>query len=96
VRLVPVAPFTLINLVAGVTRIRFRDYLLGTALGMAPGIFVITLLSRGVTEVALHPTGRGWVLLGVILMSAWAGAYALRRRLTRRRPVTKPYPPLRP
>ncbi len=36
-RLLPVAPFTLVNLVAGTARIRFRDFLLGSLLGMLPG-----------------------------------------------------------
>ncbi|MGN5480121.1 TVP38/TMEM64 family protein [Cupriavidus basilensis] len=36
-RLVPVAPFTLVNLVVGASRIRLRDCLLGTAIGMSPG-----------------------------------------------------------
>ena len=35
IRLVPIAPFTLVNLVAGASRIPFVDYLLGTILGMA-------------------------------------------------------------
>ncbi|MGD8643649.1 MAG: VTT domain-containing protein, partial [Chromatiales bacterium] len=45
VRIVPIAPFVIINLVAGASHIRFRDYLLGTALGMAPGIAGITLFA---------------------------------------------------
>lgn len=40
VRLVPVAPFVAVNLVAGASAIRLRDYMLGTMLGMMPGILV--------------------------------------------------------
>ena len=36
VRNIPIAPFTVVNVVAGVSRIRFRDYFLGTLIGMAP------------------------------------------------------------
>ena len=43
VRLVPVAPFTVVNVIAGAARIRMRDYLLGTVLGMAPGIACCTV-----------------------------------------------------
>ena len=35
IRLVPVAPFTLVNLVAGASKIPFADYVLGTIIGMA-------------------------------------------------------------
>lgn len=37
VRLTPVLPYTVINYAAGLTGVRWRDYLLGSALGMVPG-----------------------------------------------------------
>jgi len=45
VRNLPIAPFTLINLVAGASHIRFVDYLLGTLLGMGPGILAVTMFT---------------------------------------------------
>ena len=42
VRLVPVAPFTIVNLLAGAGHVRFRDFMIGTAVGMTPGI-ILTL-----------------------------------------------------
>lgn len=44
VRLVPVIPFTAINYTAGLTGVRFRDYLLGSALGMVPGTLAYSAL----------------------------------------------------
>ena len=35
-------PFIVLNYAAGATRIRFRDYLLGTALGLLPPVFIFT------------------------------------------------------
>jgi len=50
IRLVPSGPFTLTNLIAGAIGIRFVHLLLGTALGLAPGIVVtvglVELLAR--------------------------------------------------
>jgi len=43
VRIVPVAPFTVVNVVAGASHIGWRDFLLGTALGMLPGIVATVL-----------------------------------------------------
>ena len=40
VRLVPVAPFVLINIIVGASHVRFRDFMIGTALGMSPGILL--------------------------------------------------------
>ncbi|HET8807465.1 MAG TPA: VTT domain-containing protein, partial [Methylophaga sp.] len=42
VRIVPVAPFTVINMVAGASYIKLRDFLWGTALGMIPGIIALS------------------------------------------------------
>ncbi|WP_446011623.1 VTT domain-containing protein [Candidatus Electrothrix sp.] len=48
VRLVPVAPYTVVNIVAGASHIRFTDFLLGTLLGMLPGILAIAgIVDRG-------------------------------------------------
>src|SRR3546814_16038810 len=50
IRLVPTAPFTLINLVAGATGIHLVDYLIGSALGLAPGIIVLSALGHGLWQ----------------------------------------------
>jgi phospholipase D1/2 len=48
VRLVPLAPFTIVNLVAGAVPVRFHHFLLGSVLGLVPGILTIALLGRAV------------------------------------------------
>ena len=44
-------PFTLMNFGMGLTAVRFRDYLLGTGLGIIVGTFVLTFLIGGIKEV---------------------------------------------
>ena len=44
-RLVPIAPFAVINMFAGATHIRLFDLLLGTFLGMAPGTLFISFFT---------------------------------------------------
>lgn len=41
-RIVPIAPFTVINVAAGAAAIRLRDFLLGTLFGTLPGIVLIS------------------------------------------------------
>lgn len=41
-RLVPLLPFNEINFGAGLSNIRFKDFALGSLLGMLPGTFVYT------------------------------------------------------
>jgi phospholipase D1/2 len=55
IRLLPLAPFTLVNMVAGASHISFRDFALGTTIGMAPGIVAITLFSGQLGEVMRAP-----------------------------------------
>ncbi|MGM0534525.1 MAG: TVP38/TMEM64 family protein [Pseudomonadota bacterium] len=44
INLLPLAPFTLTNMLAGACHLRFRDYMLGSTLGIVPGLAAVTLL----------------------------------------------------
>jgi uncharacterized membrane protein YdjX (TVP38/TMEM64 family) len=44
-------PFIVLNYAAGATRIRFRDYLLGTVLGILPAVFIFTYFVGAMKEV---------------------------------------------
>ncbi len=44
-------PFIVLNYAAGATRIRFRDYLLGTVLGLLPPVFIFTYFMGAMKEV---------------------------------------------
>ncbi len=85
VRIIPVAPFTVINLVAGTTHISLRDFLLGTLIGLAPGIIAAALFIDRIMA-ALRDPGAGTVavLIGLIVLVV-AGMALLRRSLRRRR-----------
>jgi len=81
VRLVPVAPFTVVNLVAGASHIRLRDCLLGTLLGMAPGALALTIFASSARRAILEP---GWsTVLSVLVLAGllWWGFRRLRRHL---------------
>ncbi len=47
VRLVPTGPAILVNLAAGVSRMKFRHFIAGTAIGIIPKILIICLISQG-------------------------------------------------
>jgi uncharacterized membrane protein YdjX (TVP38/TMEM64 family) len=44
-------PFIVLNYAAGATRIRFRDYFLGTVLGILPAVFIFTYFVGAMKEV---------------------------------------------
>ena len=85
IRLLPVAPYTVINIVAGASHIGWRDYLLGTALGLAPGIVMIMLfVDRAVA--AIRSPGPGTLaVLAVIVVGIIGVGYAFRRMFGRQR-----------
>lgn len=72
VRNLPIAPFTVVNLVAGAARIPFRDYLIGTALGMAPGLAALTLLGDRLRGTLTDPSWINFSLLAVAI-AVWIG-----------------------
>jgi len=82
-RLVPVAPFTLVNLVVGASRIRLRDCLLGTAIGMSPGIVISASLVDRIAAVANNPGVATFALLALVLLVP-ATVFVLLRRRRRR------------
>ena len=75
-RLLPVAPFSIVNLVAGASHIRMRDFMIGTMLGMGPGIFLTVAFAHQLVASLHHPTvgsfavliGIGAALIGVSLL----------------------------
>lgn len=79
IRLIPLAPFTLINLAAGASHISFRDFVFGSVLGMAPGIVATVLLSSQLGEVVRAPDALNvGILLGLLLVVAAAGTWTWR------------------
>jgi uncharacterized membrane protein YdjX (TVP38/TMEM64 family) len=82
-RNVPIAPFTVFNVAAGVSHIRFIDYLLGTALGMGPAIAALTLLGNRLRDLWQQPSAANVALLG-LAVSAWIALALLLQWLSNR------------
>jgi phospholipase D1/2 len=75
-RILPVAPFSIVNAVAGASHIRTKDFLVGTVIGELPGLLGLALFIDQVTETVRHP-GLGSIglliaIAGVLLVSVLA------------------------
>lgn len=79
VRLLPIAPFTVVNLVAGASHIRLRDFAIGTLIGMGPGMLMISLFVDRVGATIQNPGLGTGLLLAAILALIFLGTYALKR-----------------
>ncbi|MGA7981080.1 MAG: VTT domain-containing protein [Chromatiaceae bacterium] len=80
VRVVPVAPFTVVNLFAGASHIRFRDYLIGTVVGMLPGVAAMSIFAEGILGM-IQGAKAGDFLVIVLGLLFLVGFALLARRL---------------
>ena len=83
VRLVPVAPFPVVNLVMGAVRIKLADFVFGTMLGMLPGMLAATILSDQLAAALEDPAGVNFWAIGAALLTLAAFAYFGQRYLRR-------------
>ncbi|MFN3583159.1 TVP38/TMEM64 family protein [Phenylobacterium sp.] len=71
VRLVPSAPFIVVNMAAGVTPMRARDFTVGTALGIVPKIALTAFAGNSVVQVMRGQGGAGHILLLAGIAALW-------------------------
>ena len=86
VRKVP-APFTLANIVVGASSVPYRDFIIGTLLGM--GAFVVALAGFGyqLTHALRNPSPETWIGAGLFVAVPLTLAWFFNRTLKRTRPV---------
>jgi phospholipase D1/2 len=84
VRLAPVAPYSVVNLVAGVSQLRLRDFLIGTGLGMAPGTAALVVFGDQLEDLLKRPDPDNILALALIAAALVLGAFALLRWSRRR------------
>ncbi len=84
IRMVPVAPFTLVNVAAGTIGIPFRDYLFGTFLGLAPGTVLICVFGGELKDLLRDPSPAR-IITVVAIAAAWIVlSLAIQRFVSRR------------
>jgi phospholipase D1/2 len=83
-RLLPVAPFTVVNVLAGALQIRFRDYLIGTILGMTPGIVITVTFAHHLAEAVRNPSPEVISVLAGVAILLIGTAVGLQRLFERR------------
>lgn len=68
-RIAPIAPFTVMNLVAGAIGIRMVDFIVGSLLGLLPGVVGLALLGDRLLAVLRDPTPPSVVILAALLLA---------------------------
>ncbi len=70
INLLPIAPFTMTNMLAGAFKMRFLPYMVGSALGLVPGLLGVILLGEQLGRI-LRATGSSEIFraLGIALLA---------------------------
>jgi phosphatidylserine/phosphatidylglycerophosphate/cardiolipin synthase-like enzyme/uncharacterized membrane protein YdjX (TVP38/TMEM64 family) len=84
VRLLPLAPYSIVNLAAGAAQVGLRDFLVGTTLGMLPGIVGATAFAEQLMRTMHRPDPVNVLLLLAVLGALLAAGRWIERRLTGR------------
>lgn len=95
VRLVPSAPFIVVNMAAGVTPMPVRDFVFGTAIGILPKIGLTAFAGNSIARAMKGELGPGVAWL-VVLVAAWVATGWAVRRWMRRREAAATAPDPRP
>lgn len=82
-RTVPIAPFTVVNVLSGAVHLKLRNFLLGTAIGMTPGIVSLNLFGTSLGNMLRRP-GPANVAITLCVAALIFTTAALFRRWLRR------------
>jgi uncharacterized membrane protein YdjX (TVP38/TMEM64 family) len=88
IRLVPIAPFSIVNLVAGASEIKLGAFMAGTILGMAPGLLLMSALGHQIGRIISDPKPTDIAILlavGLCWLAVAVGAQFATTKLGKRR-----------
>jgi phospholipase D1/2 len=75
IRLVPIAPFAVVNIVAGAIRVPLRHFMIGSALGILPGTLVATVFGDQLASGLRNPASINvWLIVtaaAVLAVATW-------------------------
>ena len=79
-RFLPVAPYTMVNILAGAFRMRLVDYTTGTLVGLLPGVIIMTLIENRLEKAIYQPDRWNvFALAGVASLLLLASIWIKRR-----------------
>jgi len=91
-RIVPVAPFSIINIIAGVSGIKLRDFAIGNFIGIIPGVLAITLLTDRVLVLLKEANWQNIILLSITSILVILFLFKLRQWVKKQRQSRQLYP----
>lgn len=83
VRMVPIAPFAIVNMIAGATHLRLRDMVVGTVIGMTPGTLIMMFFVDQIIEALKNPSSTTVLIGGIMAVLIVGGIFGMRKWLER-------------
>ncbi len=83
IRLAPI-PYSLVNVIAGASKIRLLDFVAGTALGLLPVIGLLAGLAVEFNQWLEHPSGRHLLALLLVAVVVCAAIWSIKQLVARR------------
>jgi len=79
-RLLPVAPFTIVNVVSGAFKVPVREYAVGSLLGLVPGILVTNVFAHQFENAIRNPGIGTFIVLALLVVVTIIGTIWLKRK----------------
>jgi uncharacterized membrane protein YdjX (TVP38/TMEM64 family) len=83
-RMLPIAPFAIINMAVGISSIHLRDFVLGTILGMMPGTVVIAVFIDRFAVLTRKLDPEGMILFAILVLLVGLASWSVRRWIKER------------
>jgi phospholipase D1/2 len=83
-RIVPAAPFALEGILAGAMRVRLWHYMLGTLIGMTPGVLATSVFGEQLTRALEDPSTINWWLVAAVVIAFVALTWLVERWFAKR------------
>lgn len=87
-RLLPLAPFSIVNVMAGAARVRVIPFSIGTILGMLPGNLLFTAFGRQLRQMIANPTPAEIGVMVAVTIVASAAFWYLHKLTAARTPAS--------
>jgi uncharacterized membrane protein YdjX (TVP38/TMEM64 family) len=82
IRMVPVAPFAIVNMIAGATHLSLRDMVIGTVVGMTPGTLLMMFLLDWIVDAMKQPGVGMYVMAALLVVLIGGGIFGLKKWLS--------------
>lgn len=93
-RLFPVAPYSVVNFVAGASHIKLHDFVIGTVIGLTPGLLAISVFGERLVETLRNPELENFLALAGLVVFFVLANIAVKKWIDRRNPASAPQPSL--